>query len=139
MLVVAIGSSQSPLIARRVHVVQVSPAPFIEQKSVLMVSAHGVVLLAFIGFILNGLSGHCTGTNCELLAVPEQLAEIRSMLAEYHRKLAKETAPDVVRQYHAAQRLPDGAALIPRGIAILELLREREQQKPVAASSYETA
>jgi len=64
--------------------------------------------------------------------VSEQLAEIHSMLAEYHRKLAKEAAPDVVRQYHGdlAQRLPDGAALIPRRIAILERLREREQQKP---------
>jgi hypothetical protein len=53
------------------------------------------------------------------------------MLAEYPRKLAKEAAPDVLRQYHAdlAQRLPDGAA-IPRRIAILERLREREQQNP---------
>ena len=49
---VDVGSSLSPLVARRVHVVQVSPAPVSEQKSVLMVSAHGVALLAFIGFIL---------------------------------------------------------------------------------------
>jgi hypothetical protein len=54
------------------------------------------------------------------------------MLAEYPRKLAKEATPDVLRQYHAdlAQRLPDGAALIPGRIAILERLREREQQNP---------
>jgi hypothetical protein len=38
---------------------------------------------------------------------------------------------DVVQQYHAdlAQRLADEAAQIPRRTAILERLREREQQK----------
>jgi hypothetical protein len=38
---------------------------------------------------------------------------------------------DVVQRYHAdlAQRLADEAALIPRRTAILERLREREQQK----------
>jgi hypothetical protein len=53
------------------------------------------------------------------------------LLAEYHRKLAKEAALDVVQQYHAdlAQRLADEAALIPRRTAILERLREREQRK----------
>ena len=37
----------------------------------------------------------------------EQLAAMHAMLAEYHRKLAKEAALDIVRQYHAdlAQRL----------------------------------
>ena len=36
----------------------------------------------------------------------EQLAAMHAMLAEYHRKLAKEAALDIVRQYHAdlAQR-----------------------------------
>jgi hypothetical protein len=45
---------------------------------------------------------------------------------------ATEAVLDVVQQYHAdlAQRLADEAALIPRRTAILERLREREQQKP---------
>jgi hypothetical protein len=62
----------------------------------------------------------------------EQLAAMHRLLAEYHRKLAKEAALDVVQQYHAdlAQRLADEAALIPRRTAILERLREREQRKP---------
>jgi hypothetical protein len=61
----------------------------------------------------------------------EQLAAMHRLLAEYHRKLAKEAALDVVQQYHAdlAQRLADEAALIPRRTAISERLREREQQK----------
>ena len=61
----------------------------------------------------------------------EQLAAMHRLLAEYHRKLAKEAALDVVQQYHAdlAQRLADEAALIPRRRAILERLREREQRK----------
>ena len=49
---VDVEPSQAPVAARRVPVVQVSPAPVIEQKSVLMGSAHDVVLLAFIGFIV---------------------------------------------------------------------------------------
>jgi hypothetical protein len=62
----------------------------------------------------------------------EQLAAMHRFLAEYHRKLAKEAALDVVQQYHAdlAQRLVDEAALIPRRTAILERLREREQRNP---------
>ena len=62
----------------------------------------------------------------------EQLAAMHRFLAEYHRKLAKEAALDVVQQYHAdlAQRLADEAALIPRRTAILERLREREQRNP---------
>ena len=61
----------------------------------------------------------------------EQLAAMHAMLAEYHRKLAKEAALDIVRQYHAdlAQWLADEAAQIPRRTAILGRLREREQQK----------
>jgi hypothetical protein len=55
----------------------------------------------------------------------EQLAAMHRLLAEYHRKLAKEAALDVVQQ-----RLADEAALIPRRTAILERLREREQRKP---------
>jgi hypothetical protein len=44
----------------------------------------------------------------------EQLAAMHRLLAEHHRKLAKEAALDVVQQYHAdlAQRLADEAALI---------------------------
>ena len=47
------------------------------------------------------------------------------------RKLATEAVLNVVQQYHAdlVQRLADEAALIPRRTAILERLREREQQK----------
>jgi len=62
----------------------------------------------------------------------EQLAAMHRLLAEYNRKLATEAVLDVVQQYHAdlAQRLADEAALIPRRTAILERLREREQQKP---------
>jgi hypothetical protein len=61
----------------------------------------------------------------------EQLAAMHRLLAEYHRKLATEAMLDLVQQYHAdlAQRLADEAALIPRRTAILERLREREQQK----------
>ena len=62
----------------------------------------------------------------------EELANIHRLLAEYHRKLAREAVLDVVQQYHAdlAQRLADEAALIPRRTAISERLHEREQQKP---------
>jgi hypothetical protein len=49
---VIIEPSQSPIIARRVHVVQVSSTPVIEHKSELMVSPHDVVVLAFIALIL---------------------------------------------------------------------------------------
>jgi hypothetical protein len=61
----------------------------------------------------------------------EQLAAMHRLLAEHHRKLAKAAVLDVVQQYHAdlAQRLADEAALIPRRTAILERLRELEQQK----------
>jgi hypothetical protein len=46
----------------------------------------------------------------------EQPAAMHRLLAEYHRKLAKEVALDVVQRYHAdlAQRLADEAALMPR-------------------------
>ena len=61
----------------------------------------------------------------------EQVAAMHRLLAEHHRKLAKQAALDVVQQYHAdlAQRFADEAALIPRRTAILERLLEREQQK----------
>ena len=61
----------------------------------------------------------------------EELAAIYRLLAEHHRKLAKEAVLDVVQQYHLdlARRLADEAALIPRRTAIVERLYEREQQK----------
>jgi hypothetical protein len=61
----------------------------------------------------------------------EQLADMHRFLAEFHRRLAKEAALDVVQQYHSdlAQRLADEAALIPRRTAIVERLHEREQQE----------
>ena len=60
----------------------------------------------------------------------EQLSEMHRLLAEYHRRLAKEAALDVVQQYHSdlAQRLADEAALIPRRTAIAQRLQERERQ-----------
>jgi CHASE3 domain sensor protein len=59
----------------------------------------------------------------------EELAAMHRLLAEYHRRLAKEAVLDVVQQYHSdlAQRLSDEAVLIPRRTAIAERLREREQ------------
>jgi len=61
----------------------------------------------------------------------EQLADLHRFLAEYHRRLAKEAALDVIQQYHSdlAQRLADEAALIPRRTAIAQRLRDGEQQK----------
>ena len=52
------------------------------------------------------------------------------LLAEYHRRLAKEAVLDVVQQYHSdlVQRLADEAAQIPRRAAIVQRLHEREQQ-----------
>jgi hypothetical protein len=49
---VDIGPSQSPLVPRRVRVVQLSPPLVDEHKSVLMVSPHDVLVLAFIAFVL---------------------------------------------------------------------------------------
>lgn len=43
---------QSPLVARPVRVVQVSPAPVIEHGSVQLISSQNVVLLAFLAFIM---------------------------------------------------------------------------------------
>jgi hypothetical protein len=59
----------------------------------------------------------------------EQLAAMHRLLAEYHRRLAKEAVLDVVQQYHAdlAQRLADEAVLIPRRTEILRRLHDREQ------------
>ena len=61
----------------------------------------------------------------------EQLADLHRFLAEHHRRLARESALDVVQQYHAdlAQRLADEAALIARRTAIAQRLREGEQRK----------
>jgi len=61
----------------------------------------------------------------------EEFADLHRLLAEYHRRLAKEAVLDVVRQYHSelAQRLTDEAVLIPRRAAIVERLHEREQQQ----------
>ena len=61
----------------------------------------------------------------------EELAEMHRLLAEYHRRHAKEAALDVVQQYHAdlAQRLADEAALIPRRTAIVQRLHDREQRQ----------
>ena len=60
----------------------------------------------------------------------EQLAAMHSLLALYHRNLAKEAVLDIVQQYHGdlAQRLADEAAQIPRRTPNLERLHEREQQ-----------
>ena len=68
----------------------------------------------------------------------EQLAAMHRLLAEYHRKLAKEAMLDVVQQYHAdlGQRLADEAALIPRRTAILERLHERAQRKKEDGDVY---
>ncbi len=49
---VEIDPSQSPLVARPVRVVQLSRPPDSEPKSVLIVSSHDVLVLAFIAFVL---------------------------------------------------------------------------------------
>jgi hypothetical protein len=58
------------------------------------------------------------------------LRPMHKLLAEYHRKLAKEAILDVVQQHHTdlAQRLADEAVLIPRRTTIVERLHEREQR-----------
>ena len=60
----------------------------------------------------------------------EQLAAMHRLLAEYHRRLAKQALLDIVQQYHSdlAQRLADEAVLIPRRAAVVERLHEREQR-----------
>ena len=52
----------------------------------------------------------------------EQLAAMHRLLADYHRKLAREAALDVVQKYHAdlARRFADEAAQTPRRTATLE-------------------
>ena len=66
----------------------------------------------------------------ERFGIHEQVAEMHSMLAEYHRKLAKEARLDIVRDYHVdlAQRLADEATQIPRRAATLARFHEREKQ-----------
>jgi hypothetical protein len=49
---VDIGPSQSPLVARRVRVVELSAPPVSEFTSVLMISTHDMLVLAFIAFVL---------------------------------------------------------------------------------------
>jgi hypothetical protein len=52
----------------------------------------------------------------------DQIAQLHSLLAEYHRKVADEALLEVVKQYRAdlAQRLAEEAAQIPRRADILE-------------------
>jgi 2-oxo-4-hydroxy-4-carboxy--5-ureidoimidazoline (OHCU) decarboxylase len=65
----------------------------------------------------------------ERFGIHEQVAEMHSMLAEYHRELAKEARLDIVRDYHVdlAQRLADEATQIPRR-ATLARFHELEKQ-----------
>jgi superfamily I DNA and/or RNA helicase len=60
----------------------------------------------------------------------EQVVEMHSMLAEYHRELAKGAQLDIVRDYHVdlAQRFADEATQIPRRAATLARFNEREKQ-----------
>ena len=44
--------SQSPLVARRVRVVQIAPLPVIEHNPEPTISSHDVVVLAFVAFLL---------------------------------------------------------------------------------------
>ena len=66
----------------------------------------------------------------ERFDIYEQVAEMHSMLAEYHRKLAKEARLDIVHDYHVdlAQRLADEATQIPRRAATLARFHELEKQ-----------
>jgi 2-oxo-4-hydroxy-4-carboxy--5-ureidoimidazoline (OHCU) decarboxylase len=66
----------------------------------------------------------------ERFGIHEQVAEMHSMLAEYHRELAKEARLDIVRDYHVdlAQRLADEATQIPRRAATLARFHELEKQ-----------
>jgi len=66
----------------------------------------------------------------ERFDIHEQVAEMHSMLAEYHRKLAREARLDIVHDYHVdlAQRLADEATQIPRRAATLARFHELEKQ-----------
>ena len=61
----------------------------------------------------------------------EQITTMHTLLAEYHRKLAKQACLSVVRDYHAdlAQRFADEAVQIPRRAATLARFLEREKEK----------
>jgi hypothetical protein len=61
----------------------------------------------------------------------DEFARMHQLLAEYHRRLAKQAVLDVVQQYHSdlGQRLADEATQIPRRTAIVERLHERERQQ----------
>ena len=65
----------------------------------------------------------------ERFGIHEQVAEMHSMLAEYHRQLAKPRL-DIVHDYHVdlAQRLADEATQIPRRAATLARFHELEKQ-----------
>lgn len=61
---VDVGPSQSPLVARPVRIVQLSPPPVSKLKAAPMFSTHDTLVLAFIVFVLAlGIVGSCTGTN----------------------------------------------------------------------------
>ena len=66
----------------------------------------------------------------------EDLAAVYKLLAEHHRKLAKEAVLDVVQQYHAdlAQRLVDEAALNPNASATVNNRVWRNAAKPTATN-----
>jgi 2-oxo-4-hydroxy-4-carboxy--5-ureidoimidazoline (OHCU) decarboxylase len=66
----------------------------------------------------------------ERFDIHEQVAEMHGMLAEYHRKLAKEARLDIVHDYHVdlAQRLADEATQIPRRASTLARFHELEKQ-----------
>ena len=65
----------------------------------------------------------------ERFGIHEQVAEMHSMLAEYHRQLAKQARLDIVHDYHVdlAQRLADEATQIPRRAATLARFHELEK------------
>jgi hypothetical protein len=66
----------------------------------------------------------------ERLGTDEQIAEMHSMVAEYHRRLAREAQLDIVRHYHVdlALRFAVEATQIPRRAATLARFHEREKQ-----------
>jgi hypothetical protein len=78
---------------------------------------------------ITGFQLYCRGRATPF--TDEQLAEMHKLLADYHRRLARDSALEITQQYHAdlAQRLADEAALIPRRSAIVQRLHERERQE----------
>lgn len=55
------------------------------------------------------------------------IASMHTLLAEYHRKLAKQASLSVVRDYHAdlAQRFADEAVQIPRRFETITRMNKR--------------